>query len=126
MFRPRLAILADLNGTLLLRPYCQPPVHPLMSAGPCLVPLVRLLSLGATVVGITGSSFATHRARFFESIPPELRANVMLAVETGRILYRAAPDGSLVQDESLITSLPARGAAPAAAAQPRAVGRRFG
>jgi len=105
----RLSILADLDGTLLPRPYGTPPVHPPLSDGPCLAPLVRLLKLGATVIGITGSRLATHQERFVESIPLELRSNVMLAVETGRVLYRAAPDGTLEQDTSLDDALLAQG-----------------
>lgn len=97
----RLCLLTDLDGTLLPRPYGTPPVHPLLSDGPCLEPLVRLLRCGTTVVGVTGSRLATHQVRFVDAIPRELRSNVMLAVETGRLLYRAKPDGSLVQDTAL-------------------------
>jgi hypothetical protein len=53
-----------------------------------------------------------------DAIPRELRSNVMLAVETGRLLYRAMPDGSLVQDTALDKELEglARSSSPASIA----------
>ena len=98
-----LTILADLDGTLLPRPYGtgKSASHPNLSLGPAYDPLCRLLSLGCTVVGITGSRLATHQERFFDELPVEHRraGRVMLAVQTGLHLYRAsAEDGSPVED----------------------------
>ena len=76
-------------------------MHPGLRDGPCFHPLLRLLRCGALVVGITGSRLETHAERFVEAIPSPLRSNVMLAVETGRLLYRCAPDGTLVRDGAL-------------------------
>ena len=115
-----ITILADLDGTLLPRPYtvqdndsssndtaspATPPavVHPNLSEGPAYGPLVRLLDLGATVVGITGSQLATHRRRFFDDLPLEHRkaGRVLLAVQTGSQLYAPHPaDGRPVRDEA--------------------------
>ena len=112
-----ITILADLDGTLLPRPYnrrnvqeettnddssphsrtrssSRPAnvpevVHPNLSDGPAYEPLVRLLDLGATVVGVTGSQLSTHRRRFFDELPLRHRRDgrVMLAVQTGSQLY---------------------------------------
>lgn len=96
-----LAIVSDLDGTLLPRPYGLPPVTPPLGAGPAFAPLCRLLELGAIVVGVTGSGFASHSKRFFRELPLEARkaGRVVLAVETGRRLYRGSPtDGEPVED----------------------------
>lgn len=70
-------------------------VHPNLSEGPAYGPLVRLLDLGATVVGITGSRLATHRRRFFDELPVRHRR----AVQTGARLYAGHPDdGRAVRD----------------------------
>ena len=124
-----ITILADLDGTLLPRPYndqedkdsstettpaettnddisprSQPMpkvVHPNLSEGPAYEPLVRLLDLGATVVGITGSQLSTHRRRFFDELPLHHRRDgrVMLAVQTGSQLYVGhGDDGRPIRD----------------------------
>eukprot|EP00965_Chrysotila_dentata_P255495 6212242-Pleurochrysis_carterae.AAC.3 len=57
----RFALVCDLDGTLLPRPYGVPPIAPPLSHGPAYQPLLELLELGAMVVGVTGSSLDTHR-----------------------------------------------------------------
>ena len=102
MARP-LVVVSDLDGTLLPRPYGLPPVTPPLSDGPAFAPLVRLLELGAIIVGVTGSGFASHSRRFFRELPLEARkaGRVLLAVETGRRLYRGSPtDGEPIEDEA--------------------------
>ena len=63
-------------------------------------PLLRLLELGCTIVGVTGSKLETHRRLFFDSLPLEARraGRVLMAVETGKRLYRCGPDGDVVED----------------------------
>lgn len=107
-----ITILADLDGTLLPRPFGTgrgaAVAHPNISSGPAYAPLVRLLDLGATVVGVTGSQLGTHRTRFFEDLPLEHRRDgrVLLAVQTGARLYRPAPDdGSPVRDSDFCAHL---------------------
>ena len=76
-------------------------VHPNLSEGPAYGPLVRLLDLGATVVGITGSRLSTHRRRFFDELPVRHRRDgrVLLAVQTGARLHGGHPDdGRAVRD----------------------------
>ena len=99
----QLCVLSDLDGTLLPRPYGLPPVTPPLSDGPAYAALVRLLDLGALVVGVTGSGFASHSRRFFRELPLEHRkaGRVLMAVETGSKLYRGSPvDGEPVLDET--------------------------
>lgn len=101
-------LLADLDGTLLPRPHGVPLVSPPLSQGPAYAPLCRLLDLGVTIIGVTGSRLQTHRARWYEELPEHHRAagRVLLAVETGRRLYRGSPaDGSPVEDEAFGSSL---------------------
>ena len=105
-----LTILTDLDGTLLPRPVGvgSAVVHPSLSDGPCHKPLVELLDLGCTIVGVTGSRLATHQTRFFEDLPLEHRraGRVLLGVQTGSFLYKGSPaDGSPVEDLSFAESL---------------------
>lgn len=96
-----ITILTDLDGTVLPRPYSEPGStvvhHPNLSAGPCHQPLVRLLDLGATVVGVTGSQLSTHQTRFLDDLPlrHRQRGQVLLAVQTGSHLYRTCPKEGL-------------------------------
>ena len=69
---PRI-VFSDLDGTLLPRPSGSPPVSQPLSAGPAFDALVRLLDLGAVVIGVTGSGFASHSKRFFRELPLEAR-----------------------------------------------------
>ena len=133
-----ITILADLDGTLLPRPYnvqddsstenaetndvcprvsrLMPKVaHPNLSEGPAYEPLVRLLDAGATVVGVTGSQLSTHRRRFFDELPLRHRreGRVMLAVQTGSQLYVGHSDDGrpmrdLAFDSYLSESIPTR------------------
>jgi len=112
-----ITLLCDLDGTLLPRPYSVVPAddpsssktttavvaHPSLSEGPAYEPLVRLLDLGATVVGITGSQLATHQRRFFDELPLRHRRDgrVILAVQTGSQLYVPhSEDGRPMRDEA--------------------------
>lgn len=99
-----LTILTDLDGTLLPRPYSagSTVVHPNLSIGPAYAPLCRLLSLGCTVVGVTGSALATHQIRFFDDLPLEFRkaGQVLLAVQTGLRLYTASADTGEPEEDS--------------------------
>ncbi|KAG8468326.1 hypothetical protein KFE25_013409 [Diacronema lutheri] len=98
-------LISDLDGTLLPAPFSNGlghVVHPPLSAGPAFAPLVELLRAGATVVAVTGSQFGTHRARFFDVIPRELRASgrVLLAVESGARLFRGCErSGEPIEDD---------------------------
>jgi hypothetical protein len=108
VLRRPLSIVSDLDGTLLPRPVGLPPVTLPMSGGPAYAPLVRLLDLGANVIGVTGSGFASHSKRFFCDLPIEARKSgrVLLAVETGRRLYRGNPvDGEPIEDEAYTSFL---------------------
>ena len=104
-----LTILTDLDGTLLPRPSGSgsAATHPNLSLGPAYEPLCRLLSLGCTVVGVTGSRLGTHRERFFDEIPLNHRTagRVKLAVQTGARLYGASDDGAPVEDEAFASAL---------------------
>ena len=98
-----LVVISDLDGTLLPGPYGMPPVTPPISAGPAYAALMRLLEAGATVIGVTGSGYASHAQRFFRDLPVAARiaGRVLLAVETGRRLYRgSAVDGEPEEDLS--------------------------
>lgn len=83
------AVLTDLDGTALPRPYGSPAIHPPVQDGPVFAPLVRLLEGGATIIGVTGSAISSHQSRFFDPLPLEARRSgrVLLAVETGRRLF---------------------------------------
>ena len=105
-----LTILTDLDGTLLPRPSGtgSSVTHPNLSLGPAYAPLCRLLSLGCTVVGVTGSRLGTHQSRFFDEVPLEFRkaGRVLLAVQTGIRLYSAAADtGEPVEDSAFAEAL---------------------
>ena len=106
-----LTILSDLDGTLLPRPYPTASgtvAHPNLSEGPCFRPLVRLLDLGCTIVGVTGSRLVTHKHRFFDELPLVHRkaGKVLMAVQTGTCLYRGSrEDGSPVEDEAFTSYL---------------------
>jgi len=110
--RAPLTVLADLDGTLLPRPTGTGPsvATPPLNEGPAFEPLVRLLSLGAKVIGVTGSGIRTHSQRFFEAVPAEYRqtGRVLLAVETGRRLFRGSPEGAPVEDASFEEYMAAR------------------
>lgn len=91
-FAAGFTIISDLDGTLLPAPFRDGQgviVHPPLSHGPAYAPLVELLRAGATVVGVTGSRFSTHCARFFDEVPRSLRltGRVLLAVESGARLF---------------------------------------
>lgn len=96
---PPFLVLTDLDGTIL-----PPPVGgvtpPLSEGGVCLEPLVRLLGLGCTIVAVTGSKLDTHRRLFFDALPLAARqtGRILMAVETGKRMYRSQPDGDLVED----------------------------
>ena len=99
----RLTIITDLDGTLLPRPFgtVGASAHPNLSTGPAYAPLVALLNAGATVIGVTGSTLATHKVRFYDELPLEHRraGRVLLAVQTGSTLYRgSAADGEPLVD----------------------------
>ena len=103
--RPPLAVVSDLDGTLLPRPEGMGSTLKTRSLaeGPAFEPLVKLLELGGTVVGVTGSGFESHSKRFFADFPLAARkgGRVLLAVETGRRLYRGSPiDGNPIEDEA--------------------------
>lgn len=105
-----LQILSDLDGTLLPRPFGTGAAvqHPNLSRGPAFDPLCRLLALGCTVVGVTGSRLVTHRERFFEELPTDARRDgrVLLSVQTGVRLYRgSSTDGSPVEDMDFAKAL---------------------
>ena len=104
-------VLADLDGTLLPRPHGFPLVMPPLSQGPAYAPLCRLLDLGVKVIGVTGSRLETHGTRWYAELPERHRAagRVLLAVETGRRLFRgSSADGSPVEDDAFGSGLARR------------------
>eukprot|EP00966_Prymnesium_polylepis_P063311 1469074-Prymnesium_polylepis.1 len=97
----RVVVLTDLDGTLLAPPDEQTKQTPPLPRSPAYDPLLQLLKLGATVVGVTGSKMSTHRELFFDCLPVEARkaGRVLMAVETGRRLFRGSPvDGTALED----------------------------
>ena len=62
---PSLTVVCDLAGTLLPGPRKVDGVlvNPTLADGAAQEPLARLLSLGVTVVGVTGSKLSSHKPR---------------------------------------------------------------
>jgi len=106
-----LVVLSDLDGTVLPGPNAQTKRTRPLSSGPAFQPLLHLLNLGATVIGVTGSKLSTHCELFFDVFPLELRkqGRILIAVEMGRRLYRGSKsDGSAVEDAEYTAAVGAR------------------
>ena len=62
----KLVLICDLDGTLLPRPHTVDGkmIMPKLSDGVAQKPIEKLLNLGATIIGVTGSKLSSHQARF--------------------------------------------------------------